>query len=91
MWYWIVALILYFLFKDKINKKIKEIHEWLKKNQEFIDKWKDNAEIMGCYKMLKDAIEEAGLDRKWDILEILNVVGLAVLLLKAIEKAEGGE
>ena len=90
MWYWLVALILYLMFKDKINKKIKEIHDWLKNNKEFIDKWKNNVEVMGCYEMLRAAIEEAGMDKKWDILEILNIIGLAVLLLKAIEKVEGG-
>ncbi len=91
MWYWIVAAVLYFMFKEKINKKIKEIHAWLKLNKELIDKWKDNVAVMEGYNQLKDAIEEAGMDSKWDIIEIINIIGLSVILLKTIQKLEGGE
>jgi len=89
MWGYVVgAVIVYFVFQ----KKIKQIKAWIKRHADLIDKWKDEPEIMSAYGDLKVAIEAANLDRKWSIIEIVTVLGLAISLFKLIKKfEEGGE
>lgn len=88
MWgYIIVAVVLYFV----LRKRIKQIKDWIKRHKEFIEKWKNVPEILEAYKALKAAVEAANLDRKWTILEILTVLGLAVKLFEEIRKYEEKE
>jgi len=89
MWGYVVgAVIIYFVFQ----KKIKQIKAWIRRHADLIDKWKDEPEIMEAYEDLKREIETANLDRKWSIIEIVTVLGLAISLFKLIKKfEEGGE
>jgi len=89
MWGYVVgAVIIYFVFQ----KKIKQIKAWIRRHADLIDRWKDEPEIMEAYEELKLAIEAANLDRKWSIIEIVSVLGLAISLFKLIKKfEEGGE
>jgi len=87
MWAYVVgAVIIYFVFQ----KKIKQIKAWIKRHADLIDKWKDEPEIMEAYEDLKREIETANLDRKWSIIEIVTVLGLAISLFKLIKKFEEG-
>lgn len=87
MWGYVVgAVIIYFVFQ----KKIKQIRDWIKRHKDLIDKWKDEPKIMSAYEDLKQAIEGANLDRKWTIIEIVTVLGLAISLFKLIKKFEEG-
>ncbi len=87
-WQILVAGIVYIIFREQINKKIKEIKKWLKLNKDTLDKWKNNQQIMSAYNDLKDAFEQANLDRKWTGTEILFVLSLAIRLFKLIKEAE---
>lgn len=85
MWGYVIgAVIAYFLFKEKIAK----IKGWIKRHKDLIDKWKDEPEIMAAYENLKQAVEMANLDRKWSIIEIVTVLGLAITLFKLVKKFE---
>ena len=88
-WLWfIVALIGYFVLKERINKELKRIQSWLKENKDRIDEWAKVPEIKKAYEDLIKAIKEAGLDKKWSITEILNIVRLAIRLFTLIEEYE---
>lgn len=84
MWWFLVGALLYLLFQKKIRK-------WLRFNQEFVEKWKDNPEIMNAYDELKVAFDAAGLDRKWSVGEIILVLGLAIRLFSLVKKYEEEE
>ena len=85
MWGYVVgAVIVYFVFK----KRIAQIKAWIKRHAELIDKWKDEPEIMSAYEDLKVAVEAANLDRKWSVIEIVTVLGLAITLFKLVKKCE---
>jgi len=88
-WLWfIVALIGYFVLKERINKELKRIQSWLKENKDRIDEWAKVPEIKKAYEDLIKAVKEAGLDKKWSITEILNIVRLAIRLFTLIEEYE---
>jgi len=84
MWWILVGALLYLVFQKKIRK-------WLRFNQEFVEKWKDNPEIMKAYNELKVAFDAAGLDRKWSVGEIILVLGLAIRLFSLVKKYEEEE
>lgn len=84
MWWFLVGALLYLVFQRKIRK-------WLKFNSEFVEKWKDNPEIMTAYNNLKTAFDAAGLDRKWSVTEIIVVLGLAIHLFTLVKKYEEEE
>lgn len=84
MWLILVGAFLYLVFRKKIKK-------WLRLNEEFVEKWKDNPEIMDAYDALKIAFEAAGLDRKWTVTEIIIVLGLAIRLFSLVKKYEEEE
>ena len=88
MWGYVVgAVIVYFVFK----KRIAQIKAWIKRHKKLINKWKDEPEIMSAYEDLKVAIESANLDRKWSVIEIVTVLGLAITLFKLVKKYEEEE
>ena len=84
MWWILVGALLYLVFQKKIKK-------WLSFNKEFVEKWKDNPEIMDAYDALKVAFDAAGLDRKWSVAEIILVLGLAIRLFTIVKKYEEEE
>jgi len=87
-WQILVAAVVYIIFREQINKKIKEIKKWLKLNKDTLEKWKDNQQIMNAYDDLKDAFDQANLDKKWTGGEIIFVLGLAIRLFKLIKETE---
>lgn len=87
-WYLVIAGILYLLFQKEIQKQLKKIQKWLKLNKDKIEEWKKIPEIWDAYIALKEAIEKAGLDKRWEILEILDVLRLAIILLEAVKQHE---
>lgn len=90
-WYLVGAAVLYLIFKKKIQGYIAEIKKWLTANEETVEKWKSNAEIMGAYENLKFAFEDASMDRKWTVTEIIFVLGAAIYLLSLVKKFEEEE
>ena len=87
-WYVIAAAVLYFIFKDKINAKIKEIQKWLKLNSDILEKWKNNPEIVAAYENLQRIFNAAKLDAHWTPTEILLVLNAALTLFNLIKKFE---
>ena len=90
-WYIIAAAILYFIFKDKINTKIKEIQKWLKLNSDILEKWKNNSEIVAAYENLQTVFNAAKMDAHWTPTEILLVLNAALKLFNLIKKFEEKE
>lgn len=91
-WMYLIGGVLIFLFfKEGILKKIEELKKWWKLNKDKVSEWQKNAKIMTAFNALKKAIEQAKLDRKWDLGEILLVLGLAGQLISLIKKYEGGK
>ena len=84
-WYYIVgAVILYFIFQEKIRK----IRKWIEKNKDKIDGWMKDPEIKAAYEELKKAVEAASFDCKWSPTEIILVLNLGIKLFSLIKKFE---
>jgi len=87
-WKLLIGIFIYVFFRESINKKIAEVKKWLKLNSDTLDKWKNNQAITSAYNNLKTAFDAANLDRKWDAMEIITVLGLAIRLFKLIKEIE---
>jgi len=87
-WKLLIGIFVYVFFKESINKKIAEVKKWLKLNSDTLAKWKDNQQIMSAYNDLKTAFDLANMDKKWDAIEIISVLGLAIRLFKLIKEVE---
>lgn len=88
-WMYLLGGILIFVFfKKGVLEKIEELKKWWKLNKDKLTEWQENQEIMTAFNALKRAIEQAQLDRKWDLGEILLVLGLAGQLINLIKKYE---
>lgn len=84
-WGYVVgAAIVYFVFQ----KKIKQIKAWIKRHKDLIERWKNEPEIMEAYEELKREVKAASLDRKWNMIEIIAVLGAAIHLFKLIKSFE---
>jgi len=90
MWWWylILAAILYSVFKKEIIRKLKDVEKWYKLNKDKIKEWGQVAEIKKAWEDLDRAIKRAGLDKKWTIWEIVEVLGLASHLFNLIKDYE---
>jgi len=84
----LIGIFIYVFFKESINKKITEVKKWLKLNSDTLAKWKDNQAIMNAYNDLKSAFDAANLDKKWNTVEILTVLGLGIRLFNLIKQFE---
>ena len=89
-WKLLIGIFVYVFFRESINKKIAEVKKWLKLNKDTLGKWKDNQQVMNAYKDLKTAFDLANMDKKWDAVEIITVLGLAIRLFKLIKEVEEG-
>ena len=87
-WKLLIGIFVYVFFKESINKKIAEVKKWLKLNSDTLNKWKDNQTITSAYNDLKAAFDLANMDKKWDAIEIISVLGLAIRLFKLIKEVE---
>jgi len=89
MWFWFVlAVIGYFIFKERLDREIKKIKKWLEENKDKIKEWMKVEEIKRTYEELIKEIKRAGMDKKWTVLEIITVLSLAVRLMELIKQYE---
>ncbi len=86
--YLIGALLIFLFFKEGVMKKYEALKEWWDLNKGKIVEWEKNQAIMAAFRALKTAIEKAKLDRRWDLGEILLVLGLAGKLISLIKQYE---
>jgi len=90
--FWIVvALVGYFVVKDKINKHIKEIQKWIKENKDKIEEWGKISAIKRAYDSLVTKINAAQLDKKWTVWEIIGVLIAASNLINLVKEYEEGK
>ena len=91
MWWILIPIIGYIIFKNQIEKNFKKIKKWIESNKDKLKEYEKIPAIKKAYDELVAEIKKAGLDKRWTIFEILAVLSKAATLIELIKKYEGGK
>jgi len=88
IWYLLAGVFIFLFFKGNVMEQISQVKKWYKLNKDKLKEWEGNVAIKNAFKELEKAVKDANLDKKWDTVEILYVIGLAYNLFRLIKLYE---